>query len=99
VEEVIDFLPTREQAEETLKQVLEDEPGWADMLEVVEVELGSASENWRVFVLNVMRRDGAASERASPLGQHAGGCHWEALLYRSPKRQSNRQLSIPNACV
>jgi hypothetical protein len=30
-----------------LKQVLEDEPGWARMLKVVEVELGSASENER----------------------------------------------------
>jgi hypothetical protein len=45
VGEVIDFYATRKQAEETLKQVLEDEPGWADVLEVVEIELGSASEN------------------------------------------------------
>jgi hypothetical protein len=45
VEEVIGFYPTREQAEETLSQVLEDEPAGAGLLEVVEVELGSASEN------------------------------------------------------
>jgi len=45
VEDVIDFYASRGQAEETLKQVLEDEPGWASVLEVVEVELGSASEN------------------------------------------------------
>jgi hypothetical protein len=50
VEEVIDFYATREQAEETLKRVLEDEPGWAGMLEVVAVELGSASENQRFDV-------------------------------------------------
>jgi hypothetical protein len=42
---VIDFYATREEARATLKQVLEDEPGRADVLEVVEVELGSASEN------------------------------------------------------
>ena len=35
----------RELAEETLRQVLEDEPDWVDVLEVVAVELGSASEN------------------------------------------------------
>jgi hypothetical protein len=45
VEEVIDFYATREEAEETLRQVLGDEPGWAGLLEVVEVELGSASGN------------------------------------------------------
>jgi hypothetical protein len=45
VEEVIDFYATRGEAEETLRRVLEDEPGWVGMLEVVEVELGSASEN------------------------------------------------------
>jgi len=45
VEEVIDFYPSREEAEETLKQVLQDEPGWAGVLEVVSVELGSASAN------------------------------------------------------
>jgi hypothetical protein len=32
----------------------EDEPGWAGVLEVVEVELGSASENWRQ--VEVLRR-------------------------------------------
>jgi hypothetical protein len=45
VEEVIDFYDTRGEAEETLKQVLEDEPGWVEVLEVVVVELGSTSEN------------------------------------------------------
>jgi hypothetical protein len=38
VEEVIDFYATRGEAEETLKQVLEDEPGWVGVLEVVAVE-------------------------------------------------------------
>jgi len=28
-----------------LKQVLEDEPGWAGVLEVVDVEVGSPPEN------------------------------------------------------
>ncbi len=45
VREVIDFFPSREEAEESLKQVLQDEPGWAGVLEVVEVELGSPPEN------------------------------------------------------
>jgi len=45
VEEVIDFYATREQAEKTLNEVLEDEPGWAGVLEVVEVELGPAFED------------------------------------------------------
>ena len=45
VHEVIDFYARREEAEETLERVLEDEPGWAGMLEVVAVEFGSASEN------------------------------------------------------
>jgi hypothetical protein len=42
---VIDFYATRGEAEETLKQVLGDEPDWVDVLEVVEVELGSVSAN------------------------------------------------------
>ena len=43
--EVIDFYPSREEAEETLERVLEDEPAWVGMLEVVAVELGSPSQN------------------------------------------------------
>jgi hypothetical protein len=45
VSEVIELYASSEEAEGTLRQILEDEPGWVGTLEVVEVELGSASEN------------------------------------------------------
>jgi hypothetical protein len=44
VEEVIDFYATREQAEETLGQVLGDEPSWREILSVVPVILGGNPE-------------------------------------------------------
>jgi hypothetical protein len=37
---VVDFYATREKAEETLQQVVEDEPGWASVLEVVQSSSG-----------------------------------------------------------
>jgi hypothetical protein len=45
VREAIDFYGTGEEAFEALEQVLEYEPAWAGVLEVVEVGLGSTSEN------------------------------------------------------
>jgi hypothetical protein len=47
VHEVIDFYATREEALETLEEVLDGEPRWAGMVEVVQVELGSVSKNSR----------------------------------------------------
>jgi len=44
VKEVIDVYASRDEAEETLEQVPEDEPGWAGILEVVAVDLGGGSE-------------------------------------------------------
>ncbi len=43
---MIDLYATRTEAEETLRPVLEDEPGWVGMLEVVEVELGVGRSLW-----------------------------------------------------
>ena len=45
VQEVIEFYPSREEAEETLRQVLEDEPAFENILEVVTVDLGDTSPN------------------------------------------------------
>ncbi len=39
VQEVVEFYLTREQAEEALREVLADEPDWAGILEIVEVEI------------------------------------------------------------
>jgi len=43
--EVIEFYASAEEAEQTLKLVLADEPDWAGMLEVVEIDLGRSSDN------------------------------------------------------
>jgi hypothetical protein len=43
VDEIIEFYPSREAAEEALGQVLDDEPEWAEIVgvEAVEFELNS----------------------------------------------------------
>jgi hypothetical protein len=40
--EVVEFFPTRKQAEEALRQVLADEPDFEGMLDVVEIDLSGA---------------------------------------------------------
>jgi hypothetical protein len=37
-QKVVDFYPSREEAETALRECLEDEPEWADVLRVEEVE-------------------------------------------------------------
>ena len=37
--ETLDLFLTREAAEDELREILEDEPGWADVLRVVPIEL------------------------------------------------------------
>jgi hypothetical protein len=44
--EVVEFFPSRARAEDTLHQVLADEPDFESILHIVEVDL--ASEPWRV---------------------------------------------------
>jgi hypothetical protein len=41
----IELFPTRNEAEEMLARVLEDEPDWRDVLRVERLELGSESQN------------------------------------------------------
>jgi hypothetical protein len=45
VRQVVDFFLSRDEAEETLQVILEDEPEWASILEVVPLELGDAAPN------------------------------------------------------
>jgi hypothetical protein len=47
VQEIVEFYATREAAEETLRQILADEPGWIDILKVVEIDLAGMSMNRR----------------------------------------------------
>jgi len=42
---VVEFFASRNEAEETLEEILRDEPEWASILEVVPLELGDASWN------------------------------------------------------
>jgi len=65
VEEVIDFYASREEAEEMLKQILEDGPRWAGMLEVMAVEF------W--FRLRDLTH-GRNSSRSVVHSAHAGLC-------------------------
>jgi hypothetical protein len=44
-EQAIDLFPTRDEAEEMLAQVLEDEPDWEEVLRIERLELGSESRN------------------------------------------------------
>jgi hypothetical protein len=39
VDELIEFFPSREKAEETLAEILVDEPQWRELLDVLPVEL------------------------------------------------------------
>jgi hypothetical protein len=43
--EVVEFFASRDEAAEALRQVLADEPDWADDLEVIAVELADVSPN------------------------------------------------------
>jgi hypothetical protein len=43
--QVIEFFVSREKAEEALRDVLADEPGWRGIVGIAEVDLGSASPN------------------------------------------------------
>jgi hypothetical protein len=48
VDEVIELYRSREQAERALRAVLDDEPDWAGMMEVVPVHAQRASDgHWR----------------------------------------------------
>ena len=40
--EVIEFYPSQEAARTELNEILADEPGWQDFLEIVLVDLGGA---------------------------------------------------------
>ena len=44
-ERVVEFFASRHEAEETLEEILGDEPGWTSILEVVPLELGDAAPN------------------------------------------------------
>jgi hypothetical protein len=41
LDKVVELFATREQAARALRDVLHDEPGWADEISLVEIELGS----------------------------------------------------------
>jgi hypothetical protein len=41
--EVVEFYASQEAAEKALRDVLADEPGWSGIVDIAEVELGSAS--------------------------------------------------------
>jgi hypothetical protein len=43
--EVIEFFASREEAEEALRDVLVDEPEWRGIVDIAEIDLGSASPN------------------------------------------------------
>jgi hypothetical protein len=45
IEPVVEFFASREEAEETLEEILGDEPGWASILEIVTLELEDAAPN------------------------------------------------------
>jgi hypothetical protein len=47
MQEIIEFYPSRAEAEQALADVLEDEPGWADIVGIERVELsgGPPSSN------------------------------------------------------
>jgi hypothetical protein len=45
IERVIEFFVSRDGAEETLEEILGDEPEWASILEVVPLELGEVAWN------------------------------------------------------
>jgi hypothetical protein len=72
VHEVIDFYATRGEAEATFEQVLEDEPGWAGMLEVVAVEFRGASENQRLDVKSKAARCTGKSKKGVVKEANAG---------------------------
>jgi hypothetical protein len=44
-EQAIELFPTRDEAEEMLGLVLEDEPDWRDVLRIERLELGRESPN------------------------------------------------------
>lgn len=45
VRQVVEFFLSRDEAEETLEAILGDEPEWADILEIVPLELGEPGLN------------------------------------------------------
>jgi hypothetical protein len=45
IKQAIDFFPNQEEAEETLRRVLELEPDWREVLRIERLELGTESPN------------------------------------------------------
>ena len=45
IEPIVEFFASQDEAEETLEEILTDEPEWVSILEVVPLELGQAIPN------------------------------------------------------
>jgi hypothetical protein len=63
VQEIIEFYASREVAEETLRQVLVDEPAWIAILEIVEIELAETIMHDTTLLVGVEREASGSPSR------------------------------------